>query len=94
MIGKYVVIATDKRGVFAGVLAKQDESECTATLRDARQCLHWSAGTRGLTGLAAIGPQEGSRVTPAAPVMRLYGVHYVTECSNAAQSVWESGPWA
>jgi hypothetical protein len=57
---KFVVVTTDekKRGVFAGYLKTHDGD--TVTLKDAQMAVSWSAETRGVLGLAAIGPQPTS----------------------------------
>tara|TARA_Y100000310_G_scaffold334264_1_gene413693 strand:- start:237 stop:527 length:291 start_codon:yes stop_codon:yes gene_type:complete len=93
-----VVVTTDKRGVFAGNVADDVDGEWDGTspvvLANARMCIYWSKETRGVTGLAAIGPQPGSRVGPPAPELRLNGVTSVAKCSEAAAKVWESEPWS
>lgn len=88
---KKVVVTTDKRGVFFGTLINHD-GNCV-DLADARNCLYWSAETRGFIGLAAIGPQPGSRIGPAAPSIHLIGVTSIIECTPIAIQQWESDLW-
>ena len=91
--GTYVVVATDKRGVFAGLLESYDREARVSVLADARQCIYWSRATGGFLGLASRGPQQGSRVSPVAPRVELPETHCVTECSIEARQQWEAEPW-
>lgn len=95
-----VIVSTSYRGVFFGyvggdVAASARAGKCPdgVYLTDARMCLTWSRETRGFTGLAAIGPQPGSRVGPAAPELALSDVTSIAFPSAQAISVWESEPW-
>jgi len=92
VIGKHVVVTTEFRGVFFGVLEEKQEREVTIT--NAMVCVYWSANTRGFLGLAVTGPQSGSRVSKAAPRLALAGVTSVTECTPEAIKQWESMPWS
>ena len=87
MIGSYCVVTTDKRGVFAGVLAEREDGK--AVLTEARNCIYWSKETRGFLGLAATGPMDGSRIGPPAPKTELVGVTSVTICTDEARARWE-----
>jgi len=93
MIGKHVVVTTDhnKRGVFAGVLESRDGKG--AVLTDAQQCVYWSSETKGVFGLASIGPQKGSRVGPVVPRLDLDGVAAVCEMTEEAVEKWKEMPW-
>lgn len=92
--GDFVVVCTDKdkRGVFGGVFQGQEGD--TVTMTDARMCVYWSRETKGVVGLSAIGPQPGSRVSPATPEMELPGVTLITKCTDEAKALWESEPWS
>lgn len=92
MIGKHVVVTTEHRGVFFGVLESKQDREVTIT--DAMVCVYWSASTRGFLGLAVTGPQGGSRVSKAAPRLSLSGVTSITECTPEAIKQWEATPWS
>lgn len=96
MSDRHVVVTTDheRRGVFAGVLETHDPQAQTVVLRDARQCIKWGAATRGVFGLASIGPQDGSRIGPKVPRLELNGVTAVADMSSEAVAVWESEPWS
>ena len=99
MSKRFVVVTTDynRRGVFAGTLVKHEpdnEHGDRVVLKDARQCVYWPVGTRGVVGLASIGPKEGARVGPAAPRLELNGVTCVMDASPEAQELWEGAPWS
>lgn len=93
MFDKYVVVTTKHRGVFFGKLSVSDGGE-SVTLTEARNCLRWGAETKGFLGLAAVGPIGNSRVGPAVPKLRLYGVTSITECTEVARAAWELGSWS
>jgi len=90
---RLVVVTTDKdrRGVFFGELVSEDES--TAILKDAQMAVYWSAETRGVLGLASIGPQKGSRISPVVPRIRLNGVTAVMDTTQEAAEKWRQQPW-
>lgn len=92
--GSHVVVTTDnqRRGVFGGIL--ESRSDDIVVLTNARNCIYWSKETRGVLGLAAIGPQSGSRIGPAVPKIELNGVTAVIEMTEQAQTAWESEPWS
>lgn len=91
-----LVVCTAKRGVFFGYAkgsAQEIVDRGSITLTLARMCVYWSANTKGVLGLAAIGPQEGSRVGPPVPELACNEITAVLVCSTAAIESWEKGPW-
>ena len=86
-----VLVTTVHRGVFFGYA--EDTSGETIKLKRARNCIYWPVANRGFLGLAADGPAKGARVGPAADI-ELRNITSVAECSEAAVSAWESGPWS
>ena len=86
--GDKVIVTTDYRGVFFGTLryAKDD----IVRLENARNCVYWSAETRGFLGLAAYGPAEGSKIGAVAPELELRKVTSISLCSEDAIDRWES----
>lgn len=89
---RFVLVTTDKRGVFAGYLESQDDDRIV--LAQGQNCLFWSTATHGVFGLAAVGPQEGSRVGPPVSRLELVGVTAIADCSDAARETWQSQPWS
>jgi hypothetical protein len=92
---RFVVVTTDntRRGVFGGYLKSYDPDKMIAILTDAHMAVYWSAASKGVLGLASIGPQKGSRITPAIPAIELNGVTAVMDCKEEAVKQWQSGIW-
>lgn len=90
---RYVVITTDKdrRGVFFGELSSENKG--VVELKSARMAIYWSSDTKGVLGLASIGPQKGSRISPAVPKIKLNGVTAIMDCSSEAIKQWEKQLW-
>ena len=93
-IGKTVLVTTELRGVFCGVLKDVVRADHTAALTNARNCTYWSADVRGFLGLAAKGPTSSCRIGPAAPSVFLEGVTSISLCTDNAVAAWEAEPWA
>lgn len=93
---RFVVVTTDssKRGVFGGYLDSHDEKTQTVILTDAHMAVYWSAETRGVLGLASIGPQAGSRITPPVPRIELSGATAIMDCTEKARKLWQAAPWS
>jgi len=87
-----VVVTTKHRSVFFGTLECKDGTD--VVLLDARVCVYWSRETRGFVGLAATGPLDGSRVSPAAPKLEIVDVTAVIHCSDEAVKQWEADKWS
>lgn len=89
---KYVVVTTDKRGVFAGVLTEDNGD--TVVLSEARNAVYWDRSVKGFLGLAANGPGSGCRIGPAAPSVKVNGITSVTTATDKARKAWEAEPWS
>jgi hypothetical protein len=88
--GTPVLVTTQHRGVFFGRLknyAKEREKR-TLTLEGCRNVIYWS-GAKGFLGLAANGPENGSRIGCVAPVVLLHDVTSVSLCSDSATKVFD-----
>jgi hypothetical protein len=96
ILGRPVLVTTDKRGVFFGYLIGElDREVSVAKLANCRMVVSWDAATRGVVGLAANGPTDGCRVTAAAGnESALNGVTGVFGVTEAARLRFEAGPWA
>jgi len=89
--GVFVVVSTDKKGVFGGVQDPDNDH----ILHDAHMAVYWSAATHGFGGLASIGPQLGSKISPPIPDLRIVGeITAVCTCTPEAEAAWRSCPWA
>ncbi len=81
-----LVITTLHKGVFFGYGTPTTEK--TIRLENAIMCLYWSVETKGVLGLASIGPQPGSKLTPAVPAITLQDVTSCMEASKVAEDKW------
>lgn len=91
-VQSFVVVTTQHRGVFAGVLTgKKDEK--TVTLADAQMCVYWSADVQGVLGLATSGPSKTCKVTRQVPQIVLQDVTSVIDCTKEAEEAWRARPW-
>ena len=96
LVERAVVICTAKRGVFFGYTTASGLELIDATrgtLQRARMVTYWSAETRGVLGLAAKGPQNGSKIGPQVPEITVESITAVVVCSPEAVTAWESGLW-
>lgn len=96
MQGKYVLVTTIHRGVFFGKLVEEKgsgHSDWWVVLSEAQNIPYWSAETKGFLGLAAYGPQKGSRVGPRVPSLKLQGVTSVAEMTDEAVTAWKGMQW-
>lgn len=86
-----VLVTTAHRGVFFGYATEVDGE--TISLKNARNCLYWSAGVKGFLGLAATGPDAKCRVGPRAD-LTLRAITTVSDVTPEAVKAWEAAPWA
>ena len=77
--------------MFFGELV--NEKEDVVELAQARMAVYWSSETHGVVGLASIGPQKGSRISPVVPKIKLNGVTAIMNCSNKAVKQWGLELW-
>lgn len=92
---KKVVVTTKYKGVFYGEIVEKTEAngEVTVILANAKNCIYWTAATRGFLGLAKHGPGEGCRIGPAVDRLELYGVTSISDCTPEAIKRWEGETW-
>lgn len=90
---KPVLVTTRYRGVFFGYLETDPTGPGKLDLKNARNCVYWSADCKGFLGLAANGPTESCRIGPKVDSLTLYGVTSITPVTEAAVDKWELGPW-
>ncbi len=90
----YVLVTTEKRGVFAGRLVGK-VSKAQVVLKDMRNVTYWHQEVRGFLGLASTGPTKNCRVTGAvAGESTLFDITGVYTCAPEAVAAFERGPWA
>ena len=86
-LGTPVIVTTKYRGVFFGYA--DNTSGDTITLKNARNCLYWSAKTGGFMGLASKGPASGSRIGERVTSIELRKVTSVSQMTPASVEAWE-----
>lgn len=86
-----VLITTNNRGVYFGYLLV-DAAPDYVVLKDARYAVSWE-NMHGYLDLAAGGPTDECRVTPATVGLTLYGIAAIADCSDEAAKAWEREPW-
>lgn len=91
--GKAVLVTTSHRGVFFGYM-DGDMAKDTLTLKDARNCIYWSADVKGFLGLAVRGPTSSCRIGPKVPSIKLLAVTSISEVTDEAAKKWEEHPWS
>lgn len=92
-----VVICTAKSGVFYGLTSESVDAVIArgnATITSARMCTYWSAATKGVLGLASVGPQPGSKIGPRVPSLTMAEITAIMVCTPEAAAAWESGQWS
>ena len=94
MIGSYVVVCTEWRGVFFGKLISHDEDKKIAELDESQLCVYWSQATHGVLGLASVGPGKDCRISPQSGKVKLAGVTAIFEVDDSAISKWKESPWS
>jgi hypothetical protein len=87
---RFVLICTDKRGVFAGWVT--DPTADPLPVRGAQMAVYWSTAMKGVTGLATKGPDENCRISEPAD-LTLNGITMVASVTEAARAKWEAQPW-
>jgi hypothetical protein len=92
-LGRYCLVTTAHRGVFAGYLVGEPNKE-KVMLKQCRNVLRWSQTERGFLGLAHSGPGKECRVGPAAPESTLYDITSCTVVTDEARAAFERGPWS
>lgn len=90
---KAVLVTTEFRGVFFGYVEDESTAPEKIILKDARCCVYWSSQTKGVLGLASVGPNKRCRIGPKVPAATIWKVTAVFECTDVAVSAWEGEPW-
>jgi hypothetical protein len=86
---KPVLITTEYRGVFAGLIPDdQDLTARSMPLMAAKMAIYWGT-QRGLMELCERGPTENSKISAAADIPMLHGITAVFDISPEAWNVWE-----
>ena len=86
---KKVLVTTEFRGVFYGEVKNDKKLPAEITLKNARNCIYWSADCGGFLGLAANGPTSQCKLGTKVDEVTLWKITSVTPVSDEAAKKWE-----
>ena len=87
---KPVLITTEYRGVFAGLI--EDDQDLTARsmpMKSAKMAIYWGT-TRGVMELCDTGPNSKSKISLPADIPMLHGITAIFDISADAWKKWET----
>ena len=85
-----VLITTEFRGVFAGLIPDdQDRAARSMPLKSAKMAIYWGT-TKGLMELCATGPTSKSKISAPADITMLHSITGIFEISPTAWAKWEA----
>lgn len=93
MKNQAVLVTTIHRGVFFGY-ASAAVKDKSIRIKNARNCVYWSADVKGFLGLAANGPSGTCKIGPKVPELTLTDVTSVSTVTPEAVEKWEKSPWS
>ena len=76
-----------------GFINPDDADKDTLEATEVRMAVYWSEDVHGVVGLAANGPTNNCRISPAAPKAILKGVTATMQISDKALDAWRKEPW-
>jgi hypothetical protein len=82
-----LVVTTLHKGVFFGWGLPTREK--IIVLEKVQMCIYWSPDVRGVFGLAAGGPNNGCKISPAVPEMTIQDVTAIAKATPEAAEAWE-----
>lgn len=88
--GKFCLVTTEFRGVFAGYVKEDEKSPDQITLTDARNCIYWSADIGGFLGLASYGPSSSCKIGAKVLELTIYKITSISPVSDEAAKKWNS----
>lgn len=87
---KPVLVTTQHRGVFAGLIPDdQDLTVKQMPLKDARMAIRWGT-TKGLMQLCDTGPTSDSRISAPADIPMLHDITAIFAITDKAWGTWQS----
>ncbi len=87
---KPVLITTEYRGVFAGLIADdQDITAKSMALKSAKMAIYWGT-TRGVMELCEIGPNSKSKISAPADIPMIHGITAIFDITPVAWEAWQN----
>ena len=90
---KPVLVTTEFRGVFFGYM-DEPPADGSITIKQAQNCVYWSADVHGFMGLASTGPTKSCKIGPSVPSLTLNKITAVVEVTPEAAEKWKAAPWS
>lgn len=90
---RFAIITSQYRDIYYGEVVTPDAEvirDKAAVVLNCRHIAYWKGPVGGITGLAAEGPAQGSRVGAAAPKSTLTGVANVHDVTEAARAKFDA----
>lgn len=85
---KPVLVTTQHRGVFAGLIeSEQDLTAKAMPLKQARMAIYWGT-KRGVMELAEVGPNTNSKISAVADIPMLHDITGVFSITDEAWKKW------
>ena len=91
-----VLVGTDRTALWFGYMTEEPvfyDGVARVKITNARLIAFWDSQDKLAPGLAANGPSDACRVTPAAPSATLFGVCSVIDVAQSAVEKFEKAPW-
>lgn len=88
MKSQAVLVTTEFRGVFFGLVKDKEKLPEQITLTRVRNCIYWSSDVGGFLGLASNGPTKECRIGAEVPEVTLWKITSVTPLSPEAEKKW------
>lgn len=86
---KPVLVTTEHRGVFAGLIPDdQDLAAKAMPLKAAKMAIYWGT-SKGVMELAATGPTTSSKISAAADIPMLHSITALFDITPEAWTKWE-----
>jgi hypothetical protein len=87
---KPVLVTTQHRGVFAGLIDDdQDLAAKAMPLKNARMAIYWGT-TKGVMELADTGPTSSSKISAPADIPMLHDITALFAISDKAWEKWQT----
>lgn len=87
-MSKAVLVTTEFRGVFFGLVKNDKKLPSEITLTKAKNCISWSSDVGGFLGLAAKGPSSSCKIGKEVSEITLYKITSVTPVNEEASEKW------
>lgn len=86
-----VIITTEYRGVFFGMIDPATKKDRVLEVSECRNVIYWESKVEGFLGLSATGPTSGCKIgKKAGGDVTLHNITSATTCSDEATAKWNT----